>query len=138
MDEKKPIVLAYDGDCLMCNGGIRFLAERDRSRRLRFVKLQSPLGRAMERRAGADGLSTILVDTGDRMTVKSAAILSLLAELGGGWKAVARLGGLVPRRIADVAYDFIASRRHKLAGGRTFCGLPAESVRERLLDGEGV
>lgn len=136
--EKRPIVMAYDGDCLMCSSGVRFFAERDRHRRLRFVKLQSPMGRSMERRAGVDGLSTMLVDTGNGILAKSAAALEMLAALGGTWKTLAILGRCVPRPLADVLYDFIATRRHRLSGGRQACGLPADSVRERLLDGEEV
>ncbi len=134
------IVVAFDGDCLMCSGGIRFLAERDRRNRLRFVKLQSPLGRDMERRSGVSGLSTMVVDpgTGGPILTKSSGVLLVLRELGGRWGLLARLAGLVPRGLRDAAYDFIAARRHRLTGGRQSCGLPSEAVRERLLDGERV
>ncbi len=138
MPDGDTILVAFDGDCLMCSGGIRFLAERDRRRRLRFVKLQSPLGRDMERRAGADGLSTMLVDPGGPVMTKSSGALLLLRELGGGWGLLARLAGLIPRVLRDAAYDFIAVRRHRLSGGKQSCGLPSDAVRERLLDGEQV
>lgn len=138
MSDNRPIVMAYDGDCLMCSSGVRFFAERDHNRRLRFVKLQSPLGRSMEQRAGVDGLSTMLVDAGDGILVKSAAALELLAALGGPWKALAIFGRCVPRRLANALYDFVAARRHQLSGGKHACGLPADSVRERLLDGKEV
>ncbi len=134
----EPLVLAFDGDCLMCNRSVRFLAERDRRKRLRFVPLQSPLGREMEQQAGSAALSTILVKDGQEVLIRSEGAFKALEALGGGWAAVARLARLVPRPLRDAAYDFIARRRIAWFGKADACALPSEAVRERLIAGERV
>ena len=132
------IVVAFDGECLMCSRSIRFLAEHDPRRRFRFVKLQSPLGRRMEERAGTGMLNTALVESGGEVLSRSEAVLAILRELGGGWRMLAGLGCCLPRGMRDAAYDFIAARRHTWFGKGDACALPSEALRERLIDGEGV
>jgi len=133
VDENDFIVVAFDGDCLMCSRSIRFLAEHDPKKRLRFVKLQSPLGQSMEKRAGTGTLNTALVEADGEVFSRSAAILRAMRELGAGWRILAALGRCIPRPLRDWAYDFIAARRHKWFGKGDACAMPSEALRERLL-----
>jgi predicted DCC family thiol-disulfide oxidoreductase YuxK len=127
------LVVAFDGDCLMCSRGMRFLAEHDRHRRLRFTPLQSPRGQRMEAAAGIASLSTVLVEADERIFKRSDAVLRLLDALGGFWRLPAALGRLLPRPLRDAAYDFVAARRHRWSGKSSACTLPSEALRERLL-----
>ncbi len=134
----EPLVLAFDGECLMCSRSVRFLAERDRHKRLRFVPLQSPLGREMEQEAGSAALSTILVKDGGRILIRSEGALKALEALGGGWALLARIARIAPRPLRDRIYGFIAARRIAWFGKADACALPSEAVRERLIAGERV
>lgn len=138
VDEKDLVVVAFDGDCMLCSRGIRFLAERDQHKRLRFVPLQSPLGRQLERQAGTERLSTMIMRRGDQVRARSDGALTALEALGGGWSAVAKLAWIFPKGLRDMAYDFIAKRRHRWFGKGDACSLPSEALRERLIGGEGV
>lgn len=131
-------MVAFDGDCLMCSKSIRFLAEHDPLKRFRFVKLQSPLGRSMEEKAGTGSLNTALVAAGGEVLSRSAAVLRILRELGGGWRLLAWLGRWIPRHLRDAAYDFIAARRHTWFGKGDACSMPSPALIERLLDGDRV
>ncbi len=133
MDGNDLIVVAFDGECLMCSRSIRFLAEHDPRRRFRFVKLQSPLGQRMEERAGTGVLNTALVEADGEVLSRSNAVLRVLRELGGGWRILALLGRCIPRPLRDWAYDFIAARRHKWFGKGDACAMPSEALRERLM-----
>ena len=126
-------MVAFDGECLMCSRSIRFLAEHDPRRRLRFVKLQSPLGQSMEERAGTGTLNTALVEADGEVLSRSDGVLRILMELGGGWRLLSTLGRCVPRGLRDAAYDFIAARRHQWFGKGDACAMPSEALRERLL-----
>lgn len=134
MPDPPLIVIAFDGECLMCSRSIRWLAEHDRDDRLRFVRLQSPRGRAMEARAGTGSLATALVEADGRIYARSDAVLRVLRSLGGLFRLLAALGRLIPRRIRDGIYDFIAARRHRWFGRGDACALPSEALRRRLLD----
>lgn len=131
-------MVAFDGECLMCSRSVRFLAERDRHKRLRFVTLQSPLGQEMEQRAGTAKLSTMIMKTGDKVLSRSDGALAALQALGGGWALLAGIGRLFPRILRDAVYDFIAARRHRWFGKGDACAMPSDALRERLIRGEGV
>lgn len=133
MDESDFIVVAFDGDCLMCSKSIRFLAEHDPKKRLRFAKLQSPLGQQMEKRAGTGTLNTALVEADGEVFSRSDAILRAMRELGTGWRILSVLGRCIPGALRDRAYDFIAARRHKWFGKGDACATPSEALRERLM-----
>lgn len=134
MPDPTLIVIAFDGECLMCRRSIRWLAEHDRDDRLRFVRLQSPRGRAMEVRAGTGSLATALVEADGRIYARSDAVLRVLRSLGGLFRLLGGLGPLIPRRLRDGAYDFVAARRHRWFGRGDACALPSEALRRRLLD----
>lgn len=134
MPDPRTITIAFDGECLMCRRSIRWLAEHDRGDRLRFVRLQSPRGRAMEDRAGTGTLATALVEADGRVHARSDAVLRVFRALGGPFALLAAPGRLIPRRIRDGIYDFIAARRHRWFGRGDACALPSEALRRRLLD----
>jgi len=125
-------VMAYDGDCLMCSKAVRFLAAEDRYDVVRFVTLQSERGSAMERRAGVESLSSMLVEREGRVSSRSDAAVELLLALGGHWVVIATILRLIPHKLRDGIYRLIAKRRQRRIGGDA-CSLPPEEVRARLL-----
>ena len=127
-------MVAFDGECLMCSRGIRWLAEHDAADQLRFVRLQSPRGRAMEERAGTGDLMTVLVEADGRIFSRSDAVLRLGRALGGGFRLLAAIGSWMPRTLRNLAYDFIAARRHRWFGKGDACAMPSEALRSRLLE----
>ncbi|KAL6134340.1 hypothetical protein ACLB2K_066572 [Fragaria x ananassa] len=50
-DDTRPIML-FDGVCNLCNGGVKFVRDNDRNRRIRFEALQSEAGRKLLQRSG--------------------------------------------------------------------------------------
>ena len=129
------IVVAFDGECLMCSRSIRWLAENDPADQLRFVRLQSPRGREMEMQAGTGDLMTALVAADGRIYSRSDAVLRLWQALGGRFRVISWIGRtFIPRRFRDGAYDFIAARRHRWFGKGDACALPSEALRVRLLE----
>jgi predicted DCC family thiol-disulfide oxidoreductase YuxK len=131
-------VLLYDGVCGFCNRAVQFVLARDRRGTMRFAPLQGDfavgvLARHPECR-GIDSL--ILVEpahpAGERIAVRSAALLGLAAYLGGPWRA-ATLLRIVPRAIRDWAYDRFASVRYRVFGRFDSCPLPSADQRTRFL-----
>jgi len=135
------MILLYDGVCALCNGLVRFILERDRRGVISFAALQSPLAqRILDRREQEPGrIDTVILvrEAGtprEGILQKSDAVLAILKELGGPWKAVAVIASLVPRPVRDIAYDAIASVRYRLFGKYETCPSPPERWRDRFPD----
>ncbi|BDU72755.1 thiol-disulfide oxidoreductase DCC family protein [Mesoterricola silvestris] len=125
-----PDLLFYDGRCGLCHGLVRFLALREGTCRF------APLGGAAFREAfpGARAPETLVVLHGERILVRSEAVLHLLRGLGGGWACLAFLARGVPRRFRDGAYDLVARLRIRLFGRPgSPCPRVPPSARARFL-----
>ncbi|MDX1388829.1 MAG: DUF393 domain-containing protein [Acidobacteriota bacterium] len=109
--------LFYDGTCGMCHGTVRFLLSEDTSgTAFRFAPLDSDSFRSAvpsDRRADLPDSVVLLTADGD-LLVRSRAILVSMKRLGGYWRAIAVVLGVVPRTFADWVYDRIAAVRYKL------------------------
>jgi len=64
--------------------------------------------------------------------VRSDAALAVVAGLGGAWRAAALLR-VIPRRLRDAVYDWIARHRFRWFGRREECRIPGPDQRERFL-----
>ena len=152
-------VLLYDGACGVCARSIQFILRHDhRDRSLRFASLQSDFGQRILAAApeldGVDSVIWVEVDPGPRpepllpprlapgaplprlrTRIRSDAALTAATYLGGGWRWMARVGRLVPRRLRDAVYDLVARNRHRLARRSERCLLPTPDQRRRFLDG---
>jgi len=133
-------VLLYDGECGLCNALVRFMLRRDQTGRLRFAALQS---RPAQEYLTAQGLPTadfdslVFVPDWSRPAPGAALLrtdgaLAALAELGGGWRTVAKLRGL-PRWLRDPFYKLVARTRYALFGQYRPTPLPDPSWAGRFL-----
>ena len=115
---------------------MKFVLRHDRSgQAFRFAPLQGEtfLARvAAERRAGLPDSVVVLTRDGE-LLVRSAAFLHIFRRLGGGWGALAGVLGLIPRRLRDFVYDFIARIRYRVFGTREdLCPIVPAELRERF------
>jgi predicted DCC family thiol-disulfide oxidoreductase YuxK len=117
--DTRPIVL-YDGVCRMCNFWVDWVLANDREKVVRFCALQSDVGRALLERSGRrpDDISSIVLVTADGAHVKSDAVF----EIGRRLRVTTPLSTLgqavIPKAVADAAYDAIADNRYNIAGKR--------------------
>jgi len=133
-------LVLYDGVCALCNGAVRFVIRHDSAAHFRFAPLQGTTARAVLERHGRveDGFDSMVVvldlDTrSERLLERSAALRYVLRALGGPWRVLALLLGLVPRALLDWAYDRLARSRYRVAGRLETCPLPLPEERERFL-----
>jgi len=133
----RPDTLFYDGTCGLCHSAVRFfLAEDARGNRFRFGTLQ---GRTFERTLTADLRKTlpdslVLLTRGGRVLTRAAAVWRALETLGGYWRALAVVGALVPRVVADAVYDGVARVRYRLFGRpEEACPILPADLRDQFL-----
>lgn len=142
------LVLLYDGECGLCARSVQWVLERDlRQRSLRFAPLQGETAAPVIARHGARhgiaphperGFESLvfvrdLGGPGERVLTHSAAALAIGRYLGGRYAALARLGGLVPRLLRDLAYRLVARNRLRFFGTTDACRLPRREERGRFL-----
>ncbi len=129
-------MLFYDGHCALCHFSVKFVLKHDRPGKLfRFAPLLGPTFAARvpaEKRAGLPDSVVVLTNEG-ALLVRSDAFLHVLRQLGGGWRALAAVIGVIPRSLRDVAYDFIARVRYRVFGTREdSCPVMAPDLRARF------
>lgn len=132
-------ILLYDGVCGLCNRLVQFVLKRDAGTHFRFASLQSDFASRILQRHGLDphDLDTLYVieEPGEVLTARSDAVISVLQELGGFWRAAAVLLRATPSRLRDWGYGVIARNRYRIFGKYQSCLLPEEKYRSQFLDG---
>jgi predicted DCC family thiol-disulfide oxidoreductase YuxK len=126
----------YDGHCGLCHRAVRFvLAEDESGGAFRFA----PLDSAALRSAVPDGVRAGLPDSlvalteGGRILTRSVAVRHILARLGGLWRVLSIVSGVLPVRILDRAYDAVAAvRRRIFAAPSDSCPVIPKHLRERF------
>jgi predicted DCC family thiol-disulfide oxidoreductase YuxK len=129
-ESERPVVL-FDGICNLCNGAVRFIIARDPAAHFRLAALQSEAARRLW---GEDPPveSIVLVEAGVTYT-KSTAVLRIVRGLRFPWPLLSAFM-VVPRRLRDAIYDWIARHRYRWFGKREVCMLPTPEIRGRFLE----
>jgi predicted DCC family thiol-disulfide oxidoreductase YuxK len=132
-DDKGLIV--FDGVCVLCTSWARFVLERDTGFAFRMTTVQSRLGQALFRHYGLDTstFETNLVLIDGRASAKLDTVAAVCERIGGTWRAMSAVR-LLPRPLADWAYDRIALNRYALFGRTDSCMIPPPEWKERFID----
>ena len=124
-------ILFFDGECGLCDGFAAFLLRADRNRIFRLAPLDGKTARALLPE-GAENRETLILLEGERLSIRSEAVIRTLTRLGGLWKA-AGLVRVVPRPLRDVGYDFIARHRRKWFRAPAACTVDRAGTDPRVL-----
>ncbi|MBN8537625.1 MAG: DUF393 domain-containing protein [Deltaproteobacteria bacterium] len=128
-------IIFFDGYCQLCNKAIDWLLRRDAKNQFFFASLQGQT--AQKFLTGIYKSDFIEKDTliylrNQVPLEKSTAILMILIDIGGLWKAMGILF-IIPRPLRDLIYFFIAKNRYRFFKKRTHCRLPSPDESKKLL-----
>jgi predicted DCC family thiol-disulfide oxidoreductase YuxK len=117
-------LILFDGVCILCSHGCRFVSQRDHRGYFRFVPIQSPEGRRLAEQLGIepDNPKSFAFVAKGRGYVKSDAVLHIARELP-RWRWTWALR-FIPAFIRDWTYDVVARNRYGWFGRRDVCLLP--------------
>ncbi len=128
----------YDGACGLCHRTVRFAIARDRDgSRFRFATLRGETFRRLVPEPARAGLpDSIVVLTPDgQLLARSSAVVHILERIGGSWRLLGGLLGLIPRTIRDLSYDGIARIRYRLfSKPLDTCPVTPATLRKRFDD----
>jgi predicted DCC family thiol-disulfide oxidoreductase YuxK len=123
-------IVFFDGECGVCNTFVQFLLKHDRGR-FTFAPLQGETARLYLGQGRAPDLSTVIYADGERIYLRSEAVLRIARAMGGLWAGL-WIFYLVPRGIRDPLYALFARYRHLFLRG-TVCAVPTPEERRRFL-----
>ena len=130
-------ILFYDGHCGLCHRAVRFVLWAGRGGdRFHFAPLGGETFQKLVPNPQRAGLpdSIVLRTSEGKLLVRSAAMWHILRKLGGVWRAMAIVFGLLPRGLCDGLYDFIARRRGRWFGPPAdVCPVAPGRARSRFL-----
>jgi predicted DCC family thiol-disulfide oxidoreductase YuxK len=127
-------ILIFDGVCHLCDTFVQWVLKYERQPTLTFVAGQSASGQKLLHSLGMQDLaanSVLLVRDG-QVYNRSRAVFAILPYLTFPWRALV-VFRIVPYRLADKIYDWVARHRYTWFGKRTACRIPDELTRGRFL-----
>ncbi len=126
-------IILFDGTCAFCERSVRLIATRDNGY-FKFGASQNPEGRALLERFGTsrEALKSIILVEGDRLYLRSDAVLRIAGHLRAPWK-YASVFLWVPRPMRDLVYRLVAAIRIRIAGTSNACEIPPPEIRARLI-----
>jgi predicted DCC family thiol-disulfide oxidoreductase YuxK len=129
-------VLFYDGHCGLCQRSVRLiLAEDLTGTAFCFAPLQGETFQSLlsEKERKALPLSLVVRTEQGTLLTRSAGVLHILRRLGGVWRLLAGLLGVLPVILRDRLYDGVARIRHHLfARPAELCPLLPPQFRGRF------
>ncbi|NHF60034.1 thiol-disulfide oxidoreductase DCC family protein [Flavobacteriaceae bacterium TP-CH-4] len=134
VENPKKIIL-FDGVCNLCNRSIQFVIKRDKADLFRYAALQSEVGQKLlsERNIDTKTIdSIILIDPGVAYYVKSDAALQIGKHLK-GYRSLSSILNLIPSKLRNIVYDFVARNRYKWYGRKDQCMVPTPELQAKFL-----
>jgi predicted DCC family thiol-disulfide oxidoreductase YuxK len=132
--ENKKIIL-FDGVCNLCNSAVQFIIKHDKKDIFRFVALQSDLGKEICDYIGIDQTkidSIVLYNPGVAYYYKSSAVIEIVNVLGGIY-SLASIFKILPEKLRNYIYDYIAKNRYKWYGKKESCMIPTPELKAKFL-----
>lgn len=137
MESTATFLVLIDGECILCDGFAKFVAQHDREGVFIFETQQSNAGQQILKiyDLPLDLKTILLVETvgkTERCYQKSTAVLRILSRLSAPYWCA---GGCLylPAVLRDWVYDRVAERRYGWFGKKESCSLPDAVIKERLM-----
>lgn len=131
--ENKSIIL-FDGVCNLCNSTVNFIIKHDKKERFLFASLQSDAGKEilLHYPSKKNNLNSVLLIENDSIYHKSTAALLISSKLQGAIQFF-YIFNLLPLKIRDNIYDYVAKNRYRWFGKQDICMIPKPELRKRFL-----
>lgn len=132
--KNKPIIF-FDGVCVLCNSGVQFILDKEKSKYYYFVSLQSELGQQFlnDHNMLTKDFDTVVLFENNKISTKSSAILLISKQLLFPYSFLFSLL-IIPKFIRDYFYNIIAKKRYSWFGKDENCQLIAKENEHRIFN----
>lgn len=133
-DDSKPLMV-FDGVCVLCSEGVRWMLRRDPEGETKFITVQSPLARALYQhyRLDPDRFDTFMILKDGVPHYRYRGWLEAAKTMPTPWRWLGLAGHIVPESIGDFSYDIIQRNRFRWFGRRAACLTPDAATAARFL-----
>lgn len=121
--------LIFDGYCNLCSRTVRFLIKADKRNKLVYFAATDTLPKSVESALSnyQNIVNQSIIFIREKETfIGSRAVIEIIYTLGGCWKCIIILR-IIPLRMADAIYYFVARNRYRWFGKRTDCFIPEKA-----------
>lgn len=130
---KKKIIL-FDGICNLCNTTVQFIIENDPKNHFMFASLQSNYGQKflLENNLNTSNFDSIILIDENKMYQKSDAAIRIAKQLKIPYNLIS-VSRIIPKKIRDYIYTYIAKNRYKWFGKHESCWVPTKELQAKFL-----
>ena len=127
------LIIVFDGVCNLCNKAVDFVIKRDKKELFLFCPLQSKAGQqlSLHYNIPAETDSVILIFN-NKIFTESEAALKIARLLPFPWK-ITVVFWVIPKKIRDKFYSWIARNRYHWFGKKPTCRIPAAGEYARFI-----
>ncbi|MEG1239128.1 MAG: DCC1-like thiol-disulfide oxidoreductase family protein, partial [Flavobacterium sp.] len=114
---------------------VQFIIKHDKKDIFRFVALQSDLGKEICTYIGVDQTkidSIIMYNPAVAYYYKSDAVFEIAEDLGGLYSIIT-IFKILPEKLRNYIYDYIAANRYKWYGKKQSCMIPTPELKAKFL-----
>jgi predicted DCC family thiol-disulfide oxidoreductase YuxK len=129
---KKEHYILFDGDCGFCHGTTLWLARIDRQNTFLFISNQSDFGKKLLKTYQIEGIEddTIIYIENKQVYIKTKAVQKILLKIP-YYKILAYFFYLIPNKLSDLIYDFIA--KHRMLIAPNHCKPPKSGIKDKFI-----
>ena len=135
MADGPALVLYYDGICHLCYGAVKFILRHEKRPEIYFAALQSDVAQPVLSKIkdlGGHHVDSLIFQERNNLLIKSEAALALAKYLKFPYNLV-QVFYLLPRKLRNYGYDWVAGHRYRWFGKEKTCILPDLSVQSRFI-----
>ncbi len=127
----KDNIIFFDGECSFCNSTIDFIWKKNKKRNLYYSSLQSDFAADFLKINEVEEikLDTIYFYSNGKVFSKTQAFVQVLNELSWPYRFIGKTLKVMPKAIANIAYDLVSSNRHAILAKKETCRIPSEEER---------
>lgn len=126
-----PVVL-FDDLCVICSTTTQILIKLDRKSILRFASIESEFAEKLFKvKPHLEEYDTIIFYKNGKSFLKSEAVIEILNTIFN--KNIFTVFRIIPLRLRDFLYDFIAKNRYKIFRKKTSCGIIPKEQKKLFL-----
>lgn len=133
-DDSEPLMI-FDGVCVLCSEGGKWMMRRDPNGTTKFITVQSPLARALYAHYGLDPkkFDTFMMLKDGVPYYRYRGWLEAAKTMRAHWRWLGFAGHIIPEFMGDFFYDIIQRNRFHWFGRRETCLVPDAETKTRFL-----